>query len=408
MNLGFSGNANSKFAIRNQKNDRMIKLTNIMLILLLASSSCKANPEDEPKKTGSQLSIQWDKNTLKCVADEGGYPRMHRLNDGSLMIAYENRRGDVVIAKSSDKGFTWSDTVRVFSHFQYADNQNRLSCRVNVANPEFIQLPNNDILLACNLRPDKDEVFPFTIALKRSTDNGKTWSPPVTLYEAAPRFSDGCWEPAFLLLPNGTLQVYFANENPYQNSNEQEISMLSSVDGGFIWTKNPQQVSFRANSRDGMPVPVIRENSIYAAIEDNGFEQFKPFIVKTSIADNWKDPVLANSSNRYAALQKPLPATVYAGAPYLIHTSGGYFVLSYQTTENRTSNWENSTMEVVISKTGTNFQSPSQPFNVPLGKEAKWNSLTDLGNGHIAAVSSTNFNSSTIGVWIIKGEIIKK
>jgi len=41
-----------------------------------------------------------------------------------------------------------------------------------------------------------------------------------------------------------------------------------------------------------------------------------------------------------------------------------------------------------------------------LSKEAKWNSLTDLGNNKIAALSSTNFNSKTIGVWLIKGEIM--
>ncbi|HXL00819.1 MAG TPA: exo-alpha-sialidase, partial [Dysgonamonadaceae bacterium] len=94
-----------------------------------------------------------------------------------------------------------------------------------------------------------------------------------------------------------------------------------------------------------------------------------------------------------------------AGAPYLIRTDGGYYVLSYQTTNNRTSNWELSTMEVVVSDKPSDFISPSQPFVVPLSKEAKWNSLCDLGNGEIAAVSSTNFKFDKIGIWMIKGEI---
>lgn len=386
----------------------MSKTSQLLLFVFLILSSCKGYPKEDPKITEPQLYIEWDQKSLKCVAAEGGYPRMHRLNDGSLMITYENRKGDVVVSRSTDEGTTWSDTTQVFNHFDYTNLQNSLSCRVNVANPEFIQLKNNDIIFACNLRPDKNEVFPFTIAVKRSSDNGKTWSVPIKLYEAAPRFTDGCWEPAFLYLPDGTLQMYFANENPYQNSNEQEISMISSDDGGFIWTKNPVKVSFRANCRDGMPVPVCNDNNILVVIEDNGFGEFKPYIIKNTVADNWKEPVLANSSNRYSALETSLASSVYAGAPYLIHTDSGYFVLSYQTTKNRTSNWENSTMEVVISDTGKNFKSPSLPFNVPLGKEAKWNSLTDLGNGQIAAVSSTNFNSPTIGIWIIKGNIIKK
>jgi hypothetical protein len=156
-----------------------------------------------------------------------------------------------------------------------------------------------------------------------------------------------------------------------------------------------------------MPVPVTDGKDIYMAIEDNGSEQFKPFIVKNSIKDNWKEPVLAHSSNRYSALKAPLPPSIYAGAPYLIRTSDGFYVLSYQTTNNRTSNWELSTMEVVVSDKPSDFISPSQPFSVPLNKEAKWNSLCDLGNRKIVAVSSTNFGSDKIGIWMIKGEIMK-
>ena len=64
-------------------------------------------------------------------------------------------------------------------------------------------------------------------------------------------------------------------------------------------------------------------------------------------------------------------------------------------------------MEVVISNTTTSFKNPSQPFSVPLDKEAKWNSLTDLGNGAIAALSTANFQSENIGIWMVKGKILK-
>ncbi|MDK2838215.1 MAG: hypothetical protein PWR15_1284, partial [Bacteroidota bacterium] len=311
------------------------------------------------------------------------------------------------IKKSIDGGVTWSNPVIAFTGFDVIDNENGRSARINIANPEIIQLPDNDILLACNFRPDKDEVYPFSIAIKRSRDNGQTWGEEQIVYRAAPRFIDGCWEPSFLLLPDGRIQLYFANENPYQQSNEQEISMIESGDNGLTWSSEITTVSFRAGFRDGMPVPATDGKDIYVAIEDNGNGQFKPFIVKNSIKDNWKEPVFAHSSNRYSALKMPLPSSVYAGAPYLIRTSEGFYVLSFQTTENRTSNWELSTMEVAISDKPSDFISPSQPFSVPLNKEAKWNSLCDLGNREIAAVSSTNFRSDKIGIWMIKGKIVK-
>lgn len=63
-------------------------------------------------------------------------------------------------------------------------------------------------------------------------------------------------------------------------------------------------------------------------------------------------------------------------------------------------------MEVVVSNKPCNFRNPTQPFNVPLHKEAKWSSLADLGNNRVAAIASTNFNSDKVGIWLIKGEII--
>ena len=377
----------------------------VLCVVVLFLSSCAGeNPISARTK---DLSIFWQQNTLVCIAEEGGYPRMKRLNDGSLLVAYENRKGDVLIKKSIDGGVTWSNPVIAFTGFDVIDNENGRSAKVNIANPEIIQLPNNDILIACNFRPNKDEIYPFSIAIKRSRDNGRTWAEEQIVYRASPRFIDGCWEPSFLLLPDGRIQLYFANENPYQQSNVQEISMIESGDNGLTWSSEITTVSFRAGFRDGMPVPATDGKDIYVAIEDNGNGQFKPFIVKNSIKDNLKKPVLAYSSNRYSALKVPLSSSVYAGAPYLIRMSEGFYVLSFQTTENRTSNWELSTMEVAISDKPSDFISPSQPFSVPLNKEAKWNSLCDLGNREIAAVSSTNFRSDKIGIWMIKGKIVK-
>jgi hypothetical protein len=92
----------------------------------------------------------------------------------------------------------------------------------------------------------------------------------------------------------------------------------------------------------------------------------------------------------------------------MIRTNNGVYLISYQTTENRSSNWELSTMEVVISDKPYDFRNPTQPFDVPVNKEAKWNSLSDLGNNRVAAIASTNFSSEKIGVWMIKGEIVSK
>ncbi|MEA5063972.1 MAG: sialidase family protein, partial [Petrimonas sp.] len=189
-------------------------------ILLLIFSACQG----EKDHNDQYYYIEWDRASLLRIAEEGGYPRLRRLNDGSFLAAYENRQGDVVVKRSSNEGVSWDDPVTAYEKFEFVDPASSASTVVNIANPEIVQLANGDILLASNLRPRKEGLYPFSIALKRSVDKGRTWSQAQILYQAAPFFRDGCWEPSFLILPDGTVQIYFANESPYRNSDEQEIS----------------------------------------------------------------------------------------------------------------------------------------------------------------------------------------
>lgn len=360
---------------------------------------CSKNKSDFEDSQKSSLTINWDNSTLFCIVEKGGYARMHRLYDNRLMIVYEDYDGNLSQKYSSDDGKTWTKAKKIISDFYIENN-----VKIRVANPEFIQLKNGDLIFGCNFRPTIDDVYPFSIAICKSTDLGITWSEPQRIYSAGQRFTDGCWEPSFLQLPDETVEVYFANESNFTNSNDQEITVMQSIDNGEDWLTN-RRVCYRLNSRDGMPTAVLHKDFIYVAIEDNVNGQFKPYIVKTALSERWDSPVLGESSNRKMAFKTALPNAVYAGAPYLICTDD-YCVLSYQTTGNRGTDWEKSTMEVVVSNSPFEKMSgATRPFDVPINKEAKWNSLTNMGNNKIAAVSSTNFNRDYVGIWMIQGTI---
>ena len=120
--------------------------------------------------------------------------------------------------------------------------------------PDLIQLSDGTIIVAYNPRPSAPYTTgrKFGIRCKRSVDNGATWSDEIFVNDARHTFEDGCWEPSMLELPSGELQLYFADEGPYTSSNEQQISLCRSFDGGKTWSA-AQKVSFRAGYRDGMP-----------------------------------------------------------------------------------------------------------------------------------------------------------
>ena len=108
-------------------------------LLLLAMTACV---DEQGNVEGQDYFIEWDETSLLCIAEEGGYPRLIRLNNGSLLVVYEDRRGDVVVRRSMDEGATWDDAVMAFSAFEYVDSVTSSSTVVNIANPEIIQLDN--------------------------------------------------------------------------------------------------------------------------------------------------------------------------------------------------------------------------------------------------------------------------
>ena len=158
-----------------------------------------------------------------------------------------------------------------------------------------------------------------------------------------------------------------------------------------------------------MPAPLLVDDEILVAVEDNKVGQFKPWIVRTLVSENWNTPVLANSSSREYALKDSLPDEIYAGAPYLMQVPSGEVILSYQTTSGRTSDWEMSTLEVAIGdKKGRNFEKLTRPFDVPFDREAKWNFISMWDENTVVAAATTSFRSLNCEVWIILGHLISE
>ncbi len=400
------------------KTTKRCLLTFICLILSVLitygnpnGSRDKSGPLYQPKKGNpiDGVRIGWDYSTLQQLSAKGGYPRSIRLQDYSVVAVYEDYKTGYAMRRSTDEGVTWSDPVTLFHSHEFTNEKG--STWIHIANSEIFQLANGDLLAACNYRPKTAGIAPFAIAIRRSTDNGVTWSDPQVVYEAQPRFTDGCWEPSFLQLPNGDVQIYFANEGPYTHSNEQEISMLTSQDNGMSWG-GYKTVCFRAGSRDGMPVSKIVGDEIVCVIEDCGFVTFKPYTVRTKITDNWSLPVLADSPDRSKALADTIEDWVYMGAPYLGVLPTGETLLSYQVDDTRHADQFGdrvpySTMEVAIGdKNARNFTRRTRPFPVAKGKHAIWPSVAVWDANTVVALASSNYGGGEAPCFI-KGHVMR-
>ena len=293
------------------------------------------------------VTIQWQEETLQ-FATLGVYARIKKVQKRHALVY--NAGNAALIRFSEDNCNSWSDPQKVAEDEGYT-----------FTNCELLELKSGKLLYMWNARPHSGTELPYKIMYATSDDGGNSWNEALDLYTAYSDFKNGCWEPVALQLPDGEIQIYFANEAPYTDSNEQEISLMRTYDEGATWS-TAEKISFRKGFRDGMPSPIYLPHSkeIVLAIEDNGIKgRFKPVTVRTS--ENWDDGcVTANDTRREEALDETfsLPDSIYAGAPYLINLGKNHTLLSIQSTEGRKGDNERfANMQVYVGdKNARNFR----------------------------------------------------
>ena len=353
-------------------------MKNIIPFVLLSFSFLHITAATIARYSGSR--IFWDARTPITIFNGGGYSRLIELSDGRLMACCES--GGIKISFSTNQGRSWSSPTLIAPN-----NNNTPNCV-----PDLIQLSNGTIIVAYNPRPSTPytEDRRFGIRLRRSTNNGKSWSEEIFVYDADYTFENGCWEPSLLELPSGELHLYFADESPYTNSGEQQISLCRSFDGGLTWS-DPQRISYRSGYRDGMPVPVLLNDkrTIVVAIEDNGWSgmgDFVPTTVRTSLNNNWKNNFYVNATNtmRNQSINYDYCPVAKGGAPYLRVLPNGETVLSHQSTYG---DGDNMKMFVYVGdKQAKNFKAMAKPFYLGTTKGSWWNSVAVIDTGVVVAV----------------------
>lgn len=375
----------------------------LILLFILVSEYSLFSQTDTVKTIGVPINgtrIAWNYSSINNISTKGWYVRMKRLSNNSLIAVYDDQLGNCAFKRSIDNGKTWSSVRYLFT--AYTQNNVNVGC----ANPEIYQLKNGELIAACNNRPSVDNVVPYSISVRKSTDMGQTWSSIQTVFQGKMKLADACWEPTFLELPSGSLQLYFTDEGRFEASSFQETKMLTSNDGGSTWLPEIKNVSYRYGARDGMPVAAVSEDEIFVSIESNKiWNLLRPNILKTRISEPWPLQVSETAPERTEP-DLAFPSGVRGAGPYILRIPTGEILLSYQTNRNRP-DMQHEVMEVAVGdKSASNFGKLTQPFNLPLTKSATWNSLMLWDSTTVAAVSSVDYSSSTVGAWYQLGHLI--
>lgn len=181
------------------------------------------------------------------------YPRIKKMSNGRYIMFYQD--GDIswnTYYAFSEDAKTWSGGKSLFVNYQVdvpwgVDTRCFATC-------DAVVLKNGDILAVASFRTNNGYYVHKEydgLMLRRSKDNGKTWSQEQIVYQGS------TWEPYLLQLPSGTVQIYFTDCNTTNGGCG--VSILESIDNGESWSPEigvPVNMSIRqiSNYKDGAPI----------------------------------------------------------------------------------------------------------------------------------------------------------
>lgn len=375
----------------------------------------------------ANVRISWDYNTTfeqrsVMVANKGYtekeffYPRIKKLKDGSLLMVFMNNvvGFDIFTRKSYDNGITWSDATMVRQRYSAPSTATQQD-KIIFSTPDFIELSDGQILLAYQWRYQKgynDLVHTNQncgIEIMTSTDHGKTFSAPKSVYIGR------CWEPSFLELPSGELHMYITDSNEVANNLSQPcVTLLRSFDKGKTWQqkdvatyKDGEILSRTFDARgsyDGMPSAVyLKNNNGMAMALEVWSSKYQvdetPVIVYSSNENNWRyKDVTREKGGPGPDRKKQLHKNFRGFGPYMeILPTGEVLVQSNGMYKGQQGMWV-----FIGDEKADNFSYASSPYT------GHWGSIAYIGNNEVISSGTytyTEEGENHTGIRSLKGKL---
>lgn len=304
--------------------------------------------------------VEWDNKNLVCLTPETlqvEYPRMCRIDENKILLTYHGGSSDHWQNSYLRKSY---DNGRTWSDPVEIYNIRDAfhGCRYwRICNPEMTKLANGWVILTVVANGNPEGNENSKVLACLSKDGGETWCDPIVVGRGR------TWEPQVVQLPNGDIELLVSSEAHWWDTQRdnlfQEILSTRSTDNGQTWTAY-KRASYKPGARDGMPVSVVMQgNKGVLFIEESVNGNIPPSLQFRTLDGEWDTADWDGVEDDRRWLTS---LNNYAGAPYMIQLPTGEFLIMAHTNQSGQV-WQTNRPQVIMAdNTGHNFKYSRVPL----------------------------------------------
>lgn len=342
-------------------------------------------------------------NKAVLATSNATYPRIKKMANGEYILFYQNGQiGSNIYYTTSRDTLKWENADVLF-RLHAVENIEGKQDTVRYSTCDAVVLENGDILAVASFRYNLGYSLHASqggLAMRRSTDNGKTWSDEEIIYVGIN------WEPYMTQAENGEVQIFFTHNAPkfhldgkvdkdYLSSG---VGMLRSADNGKTWTPNVKGAPYSAyivmqqkrnvNTvtslfTDQMPSVAHLNNGTSVMAVESRPDAGELYISLGYSDTNWRETL----TTEQVGPAKRSDNIFEGAAPYIMQFDSGETLLSYNV---------NSRFSVRVGDAnGENFASSIIPFS----KTGYWGTL-EKRSSHSAIGSMANVVSGNNAIMV--------